>query len=135
MSNTTFYLPHHDVVSRLFESFGDGHVPQYHISEVDDAYEIDIAVPGYKKSDLSLSVEKGVLTVSGEPSEANRMFGSSKFAKRFRIPAHVDNGQIEAHYLDGVLSVRIPKSKSSIRTSVATSKTRRGRPSAPPHFR
>jgi HSP20 family protein len=88
------------------------------VSETDSEYRIEMSLPGYRKQELSMSVEKGYLTVTSNPVSDGRIFGSQKFNKRFRIPSQVDTDSISAEYKDGVLVISIPKSRTSMKTSV-----------------
>lgn len=116
--HTELRLPTNDLVARLFDNWNEGAAPQYVITERDDAYSIELSVPGYEKSELAMVVDKDALVVSANPASSDRGFGTSKFTRRFRLPAHVDGSSVEASCLNGVLAVRVPKAKSSVRTQV-----------------
>jgi len=121
--STSLILPTHDLLGRLFQTLDDANDQTrtsggYHAYESADAYRIDIPLPGYKKSELSVSVEKGTLTISASPASDGRHFGSAEFSRRFRVPSHVDPAGVDAEYADGVLSIRLPKTVASVRRSV-----------------
>lgn len=94
--------------------------PTVDISETKKAYLIKAELPEVSKEDLDLSVENGMLTISGErryEAEADeedetrhrieRMYG--RFSRSFSLPKDADVENISARSKDGLLKVRIPK--------------------------
>ena len=88
------------------------------VSEEQDHFEIEVAAPGFEKSDFSLSVEKDILTIKGEKSHegeekkknyTRREFGHETFSRSFRLPENVDAEKISAKYDQGVLTVMLVK--------------------------
>ena len=77
---------------------------------------LHIDVPGVSPDSLDISVERGVLSVSGERrwhrQEGDRMFASERPAGAFRRQVQLGEGldldAIEADLQDGVLTLRIP---------------------------
>lgn len=95
---------------------GGGWSPLVDVCETQDAYTVDIDVPGVKQQDLDVKVSGNELTVTGELKETERdtLFRTrtrrtGQFGYRMRLPRHVDADQITANLTDGVLTVRIPK--------------------------
>ena len=94
--------------------------PSTDITETDDAFELEISVPGIKKDEIKIELNNGVLEISGERKnqreEAKDKYHLSeitygKFTRRFTLPDNVDADKIDAHVEDGVLSLSIPKSE------------------------
>jgi len=92
--------------------------PAIDMSEDDDAYVLTAEMPGVKKSDVSVTLENGLLVITGEKHDhheenrkhhqyAERRFGSVRRA--LAVPRDADPARIDAHYADGVLTVRIAK--------------------------
>lgn len=87
------------------------------VFERDNAFHIQLAVPGMTKSDFDLKVEKDVLTISGKREEEakegetfrRREFGVYNFERSFRLPETVNSESIEASYVNGILDVTVPK--------------------------
>src|SRR5690606_29953240 len=86
--------------------------PRLDLAQTDDAYLIHLDVPGMKKSDLNISYQQGVLTVSGERKSSHqesnqnyvrmeRVFGH--FYRSFTLPKAILENKIKASYEDGVL--------------------------------
>jgi HSP20 family protein len=79
------------------------------------AYEIQLAAPGRQKSDFTLQVDEGVLTIKATAPEATsenyvrREFVFTEFTRAFRLPDNVNEEEIEATYEQGVLVVTLPK--------------------------
>lgn len=93
--------------------------PNIDIRELEDAFLIEAEMPGVRASDVELTIENGVLTVSavaGEPEAAPtggrflvREFGRARFERSFRVPDVVDVEAIAAETRHGLLTVRLPK--------------------------
>ena len=110
------------IVDRVFgeqkEHKGADFRPLVSMRENDEAYFVDIDVPGVKKEDISIDVKDNVLTISGERSfkeevkeedfyKVETSYGS--FSRSFTLPEKVDIDKIEARHEDGVLEVSIAK--------------------------
>jgi HSP20 family protein len=95
--------------------------PSVDIYEYTDRFEFYIDVPGVDPSKVELTLEGGVLTISGErrePSVDKRREevqyrrserGLGHFYRRFVLPDTVDSEKVNATGKDGVLTVVIPK--------------------------
>lgn len=86
--------------------------------ETDDAYIITAELPGVSDTDVDISVDSGVLTLSGSRrqeftvdedsyQQRERSFGS--FSRRFPLPPGVAEDRITAGVAYGVLKVTPPK--------------------------
>jgi HSP20 family protein len=93
-------------------------LPAVNIKELDKGYEIEMAVPGFKKDDFKISIEKGMLTVCSErkeekeekkPNYTRREFVFNNFKRSFSLPEDVDDEKIKAEYKDGVLQLHLNK--------------------------
>ncbi len=95
-------------------------VPSADVSEYADRYELFIDLPGVNPDSVDISVEKGVLSVSGErhyPGESKNEQrqshhaerGQGRFHRRFILPDMVDIESIEARSNLGVLQIAIGK--------------------------
>ncbi len=93
-----------------------GTLPKVNISETEDNYFVDLAIPGLKKSDFNIDLDNEVLTISaevktGEKNEnyTRREFGYTSFKRTFTLPDTIDDSKIKANYEDGILSITLPK--------------------------
>ena len=104
-------------------NFHDGMtLPKVNIRENTDGFHLEMAVPGFKKNDFNISVEKDELVISAEVktekeiAEENftrKEFGYGSFQRTFVLPETVDSGKIGAKYEDGILSIAIPKKEEA----------------------
>jgi HSP20 family protein len=100
------------------EGNGSGFVPAVDISENDKTFELEFALPGFKKEDFNIDFADGQLTVSGErklvkeQEEVNYHTRETKygsFKRSFHLPDHINDQKIAAVYNDGILTVTLPK--------------------------
>ena len=84
----------------------------------ENGYYLEIDLPGVKKENIDISVNDGVLTISGERklekkeekenyTRIESFFG--RFERSFKLPPDADLDNIEAKYEDGVLKIFIPR--------------------------
>jgi HSP20 family protein len=94
--------------------------PVVDLEELDDAFVVHTELPGVDVDDVEVSVDQGVLTITGERSfyedkereefrHIERHYG--KFHRAIRLAAPVDEEAVEASYNDGLLTVRLPKAE------------------------
>ncbi|WP_394834490.1 Hsp20/alpha crystallin family protein [Pendulispora rubella] len=83
-------------------------------SENDVVFVCD--VPGVKQEDLDVTLENHVLTIKGirrfeskegEQAILGRAYGA--FSRAFSLADHLDDANLSAQLVDGVLTIRIPK--------------------------
>lgn len=98
-------------------------VPIVNTREGEFAYHVDVDLPGVKKEDIKVDINKNILTISGERKTKDEIkqedyykvetyFG--KFSRSFTLPENADVENIEAKSDNGVLEVVIPKLKDDI---------------------
>ena len=97
--------------------------PAVNIKENEGNFELELAIPGFKKEDFNIELDNDVLTISSEvkkESDANdenytrREFSFSSFRRSFTLPETVDNGKINANYEDGILKLTLPKREEAL---------------------
>jgi HSP20 family protein len=111
-------------VDRMFDAFfgGEGEarrwVPAMDVWEEGEHFVLKADLPGVAESDVSIEVQDGTLTVSGERRSEERKEGagwyryersSGSFSRSLTLPEGVNADGIEAEFATGVLTVRIPK--------------------------
>jgi HSP20 family protein len=96
--------------------------PKVNIKESVDAYTLEMAVPGFKKSDFIVDLENETLSVSAEikneeerkdDNYTRKEFSYASFKRTFVLPETVEEDKIEARYTDGILSLNIPKKEEA----------------------
>ena len=96
--------------------------PTADISETDKEYLVRAELPGVKREDVKVTVEDGMLTLSGERKRereekterfhrVERYAGS--FSRTFYLPDSADLNSVRAESKDGTLTVHIPKIPSA----------------------
>ncbi|MCR8547988.1 Hsp20/alpha crystallin family protein [Salipiger sp. P9] len=92
--------------------------PASDASSDDRVYRISVELPGVPEDALELTVDDGVLTVTGEKTATREDKGETwyftereygAFRRSFRLPGDADAGKAEAHMKDGVLEVTVPR--------------------------
>jgi len=107
--------PQQAAVTRREEQTQQYFVPPVDISETPDGLVLRYDMPGVKKDNADITVDKGTLTVTGkvEPEEsgtpAYRETRIGDYRREFTLPNDVDAGHISAEMNAGVLTVRINK--------------------------
>jgi HSP20 family protein len=93
-------------------------VPTVDIHEEQDKFVVLADLPGVAPADISITAENRVLTLRGqrqfERSENQKGFErlervEGTFLRRFTLPTNVQDDQIKARHVNGVLEVTIPK--------------------------
>ena len=101
-----------------------GTFPQINIGTTDDSMEIVAFVPGLTPSELDVSIEKGLLTISGtrkgvapQGDGESRTYAQERFSGSFRraieLPQHADPDRVQARYANGCLTISVGKRESS----------------------
>ena len=112
-------------VDRLFDAFFGADrdqsrrwVPPVDLVEAEDHFVLKADLPGLTEQDVSIEVQDGTLTISGERKDEHearergwyrieRSFGS--FSRSLTLPDGVNADAITARFENGVLEVSIPK--------------------------
>ncbi len=101
-----------------------GNLPAMNVKEHSKNIEIEMAVPGFSKKEMHVSLEDGILHVSAEKNKeektedenfTRREFEYSSFERKLQIPSTVDqNKEVVASYKDGILKLKLTKKNSVI---------------------
>jgi HSP20 family protein len=99
-----------------------GVFPLVNVSEDQDHYFIRSEIPGMKSEEITISAAGRNLTISGERKIASegenvryhrREREDGKFSRVIALPGDIQVNNIEAGYIDGILSITIPKSEAA----------------------
>ncbi len=97
-------------------------VPAVNIAETENQFHIELAVPGLKKEDFKINLEKNLLTISAEKTTehtdsdkrySKKEYSYNSFVRTFTLPETVDHSKIEAEYTDGILKLDIAKKEEA----------------------
>ena len=120
-----FFAPLQREIDRVMGEFARGvggdaflPAPDMDLKETPEQIELTVELPGLKPEDVSVTLEDGVLTVSGEKRGESdetrkgyrmveRRFGA--FSRSVRLPAGVVADKVEASLKEGVLKVTAPR--------------------------
>jgi HSP20 family protein len=92
--------------------------PASNVWEDEKGFHVQLALPGWDIKDVSIHVEKQVMTVAGSTrqseNDANRKvyqweIPHGQFAMRYRLPNFVQQEQASATFKDGILTIAFPK--------------------------
>lgn len=94
-------------------------IPAADVEEYADRFELFVDLPGVDSKAVEITLEAGVLTLSGERrverstdeliSRHRRERGTGRFHRRFILPDSVDAESVKARERNGVLEITIPK--------------------------
>ncbi len=98
--------------------------PLADISETDDAYLVEVELPGVNKDQVNVDVNDRELVITGEIAEPQeeeeegrrrrrRAHRTGCFEFRTTLPADIDPQGVSASLSDGILTVRVPKSEAA----------------------
>jgi len=112
----------------LNRSFGYGHARQYDLtfpvdlSETESEVVVKAVLPGVKAEEIDVSVNDGILTVKGEKKSETEAEGESYYRREIRygafsrsipLPTAVDHEKADAEFVDGVLTITLPKAEEA----------------------
>ena len=92
--------------------------PALDLYETEEAFIVEVDLPGVKENDVSVHIEGGDLVLTGRRVCARVTEQSSfhrherregQFVRRLRLPASVAQDRIRAAFQEGVLQVTLPK--------------------------
>ena len=106
--------------------FNNDFSPKVDIVENEKSFDFNFAVPGMDKSDLSIMIDNGHLTVSGERKIKNSdknyhsiETGYGKFSRSFQLPDEINEEKITASHKNGMLHVSVMKDpKASLKKTI-----------------
>ncbi|MGH2427941.1 MAG: Hsp20/alpha crystallin family protein [Candidatus Limnocylindria bacterium] len=137
MANITRFDPFNEIVSlrsamdRLFEdSFvspvtwrtigGDGITPPMDVHQTPDEIVVTAALPGLKAEDVEITMTGQTLSLRGEFKADDaverdqylyRERRHGTFNRSIQLPVRVEGDRAEATFVDGILTLRVPKAE------------------------
>jgi HSP20 family protein len=91
--------------------------PASNVWEDEKGFHVQLALPGWDTKDVSIQVEKDVMTVTGAHQSENHAprkvyqweIPQGQFVRQYRLPNFVQQEQASATYKNGVLTISFPK--------------------------
>jgi HSP20 family protein len=108
--------------SEIFQPFHGQMIPPVNILENENNFEIHLVAPGLKKENFQINLDENVLTISFKEAVekeeqkgkfTRKEFKSGSFKRSFTLDQVIDNEQISASYLDGILVLTLPKKEEA----------------------
>lgn len=94
-------------------------VPDTDVKETEKDYTVEVVLAGYKKEDIKIDMDDNSLTIHAEMNDKKEEKGKEgylfkeiyrgSFSRSFSFDADVDEDHISAKFVDGVLTVVLPK--------------------------
>ncbi len=109
--------PWTDLVSNFRIGSNNFSVPAVNITSQNGDYLISMAVPGMKKDDFKIDYKDNLLTISCSKEDSTedknarytrKEYNYTSFSRSFTIPNEVNSDKIDAHYENGLLSIKLP---------------------------
>ncbi|HEX5168958.1 MAG TPA: Hsp20/alpha crystallin family protein [Cyclobacteriaceae bacterium] len=99
-------------------------VPSVNIKETSKEYALEVAAPGLERKDFNIEVENHSLIISAKKEEkkeekkedegySRKEYSYNSFCRSFALPENVKEGDIDAKYENGILTVHVPKAKET----------------------
>ena len=107
--------------NELFEDFFNNgkNLPAMNIREDEKFFEVELAVPGFSKKQIEVSLEDDKLHVFAEKRTEDvdekedeytrREFTYNEFERIITMPSYVNAEEVKANYHNGILSLKLPK--------------------------
>ena len=110
--------------SSNIRALAGGAFPAVNMGSTPDAVEVIAFVPGVDPKALQITIDKGLLVISGERTESNEpgkdgvsTYAQERFAGQFRraisLPEDIDPNRVDATCRDGILRVSVAKRESA----------------------
>ena len=88
------------------------------VKETVKSYQLEVVAPGFEKSDFKVNMEQDLLTISAEKKSEvkdenekyiRREYSFRSFKRSFTLDEKIDATNIEASYVNGVLTLNLSK--------------------------
>ncbi|HEU6454240.1 MAG TPA: Hsp20/alpha crystallin family protein [Roseateles sp.] len=118
-----FYLTHPRQVARMLRQFDvdadTARTPALDVSEVDKGYRVTVDMPGVEKEAVKVRVEgrrvqiETTADTASTPTDGSRLLyrerRAARYARSFSMPVEIDQGQSQARFENGVLTLNLVK--------------------------
>ena len=106
--------------------FEDGkHLPPMNVKETENTFDIELAIPGFSKDEIEVSLENDILLVSAKKEKetieedvegyTRKEFSYNSFERKIKVPTTVNQDkEVKATYNNGVLNLQLIKEEMAI---------------------
>jgi len=91
------------------------------VKETERSFQLEVIAPGFEKTDFKVNIEQNLLTISAEKKsevtedkekQIRKEYSFRSFKRSFTLDEKVDATGIEASYVNGVLTLNLPKKEA-----------------------
>ncbi|HHI79039.1 MAG TPA: Hsp20/alpha crystallin family protein [Planctomycetes bacterium] len=102
-------------------------IPRIDIVDHEKEVCVKAEVPGFKKDEVEITLNDGLLTIQGQKKEESKMeegdmvrseINWNAFSRSLRLPTEVKADEAKATYENGILEIRIPKIQATSRKTI-----------------
>ncbi|MES1221144.1 MAG: Hsp20/alpha crystallin family protein [Bacteroidota bacterium] len=95
------------------------------VKETEKSYLLEVVAPGFEKTDFKINLDQDLLTISAEKKsevkeetqkEIRKEYQFRSFKRSFTLDEKIDATKIDANYINGVLTLNLPK-KETVKAS------------------
>jgi len=109
------------VASPAFAFSRAGVFPPVNVTQDKDNYYIRAELPGVKPEDLEVTANRNTVSIAGKryhPREEKASYHrcerpEGEFRRSLSLPTDINAGKVEARYVNGVLTVTVPKAEEN----------------------
>ena len=113
-----------DLRSDMFPARLGINIPSVNIKETPKEFLLELAAPGLERKDFNIEIDNNTLSISVEKEEETeegkktegywkKEYSYNSFSRSFVLPDNIKEGNIDAKYAEGILTVHIPKVKET----------------------
>lgn len=113
-----FFATMPSLLSNGFQQGTFKQFPAVNVKETEAGYELDVVAPGFEKEQFSVDVNDKMLTIAAEvktekseqtEKSVRKEYELKSFKRSFSLDENIDTENICAKYVNGVLTVNLPK--------------------------
>ncbi len=96
------------------------------VKETDKSYVLEVIAPGFEKTDFKIDLDSNLLTIAADKKtevkeesgkEIRREYNYRSFKRSFTLDEKIDATNIDASYINGVLTLNLPKKEDVKQTA------------------
>jgi HSP20 family protein len=103
--------------------------PRFHVRNTADSYSVQVELPGVKKENVSLNLDRDILTVRAQRSTTppadwkplHRELSDVDYLLRLKLNVPVDDSKLSAQLADGVLNLSLPVKETAKPRTISVS--------------
>jgi len=113
-----FFTPFASLYRDDVQTSNSKHFVPANVKEVENGYQLELVAPGFAKEDFKIDLNQDILTISAEikkdaeektEKHIRKEYQFHSFRRSFTIDKTIDTDAISALYVNGVLTLNLPK--------------------------